>query len=89
MVGFNGLYNEKVYAGRPYQGVLIIFMASVFSCVDGICGSSSGGLGFGVVLMNWVLFASFFDGYGMISAGFIVYAAVNNLFFIIQSNFIN
>ncbi len=34
-------------------------------------------------------FASFFEGYGMISAGFIVYAAVNNLFFIIQTHFIN
>jgi len=61
MVGFNGLYNEKVCAGRPYQDVLIIvFMAYAFSRVDGECGSSSSGLGFGVVWMSWVLFASFF-----------------------------
>jgi len=31
----------------------------------------------------------FFWGYVIISAGFIVYAAVNNLFLIIQANFIN
>ncbi len=31
----------------------------------------------------------FFYGYVIISAGFIVYAAVNNLFLIIQANFIN
>jgi len=31
----------------------------------------------------------FFGGYAIISAGFIVYAAVNNLFFIIQTDFIN
>jgi len=57
---FNGLYNEKVCAGKPYQDVLIIvFMASALSRVDGVCSCSNGGLGFGVVWMSWVLFASF------------------------------
>jgi hypothetical protein len=61
MVSFNGLYNEKVCAGRPYQDVLIIvFIASAFSLVDWECGCSSSGLGFGVVWMSCVLFASFF-----------------------------
>jgi len=37
ILGFNGLHNEKVCAGRPYQDVLIIvFMASAFSRVDGV-----------------------------------------------------
>jgi hypothetical protein len=37
ILGFNGFYNEKVCAGRPYQDVLIIvFIESAFSLVDGV-----------------------------------------------------
>jgi hypothetical protein len=85
ILDFNVLYNEKVCAGRPYQDVLIIvFMASAFSWVDEVwlfeqwvgVWCSMDELGFVCI---------FFLGYVIISAGFIVYAALNNLFFIIQT----
>jgi hypothetical protein len=96
IVGFNGFYNEKVCVGRPYHDVLIIvFMALHFSGWAGMRlfeqWGWSWGLGFGIwCSMDEMGFVCiFFGGYVMISAGFIVYAAVNNLFFIIQTDFIN